>query len=54
MYNVNEDALDEEYTAYLDENCKCLALSDECTCLTFESWFSEKVEDYYACFEDII
>lgn len=44
-YDYNEDKLDAEYAAYLDEYCKCDLTDDNCTCIKFEDWFLDKLEN---------
>ena len=45
MYDEDE-RLDEEYAAYLDEFCRCNLDEDECECIKFEAWLGEKMLAY--------
>lgn len=41
-----KDKLDREYAEWLDEFCICDIEEDGCSCLDFDDWFDEKLEDY--------
>ena len=38
--------LENEYVAWLEEECKCGLDGEPCVCFTFDEWFEEKLEDY--------
>lgn len=46
MPKWDDDKLDQEYEDWIDSLCKCNIEEDGCSCLKFDDWFDEKLEDY--------
>lgn len=46
MYKKDDDRLDAEYAAYLDETCKCDLTDEDCMCLSFDDWFRAMEREY--------
>lgn len=44
MSTIKTMTFEDEYYDWLEKNCKCVCVDDDCECMDFEDWLSDKLD----------